>query len=201
MRPFIDLQYHRRLGQRYDKVTLHLRKRTLYGTEALAWLRRRIVALLVLGVAGVILGATSDPTNVILAAIGFLLMAASSPALLVLTLRIRRRNASQGRGEKRGEVLMKTFSELVKRETQTCFACPDIRELTLVDGSRWYVRLRWGQARLARDHGDDPESTSINMAEIESGSDGIFADHDEFERAFMALALQHPGVLPLLVAP
>lgn len=94
---------------------------------------------------------------------------------------------------------MKTFHELVKRETTSCFASPDTRDLTMYDGSRWYVRLRWGYARLQRDDREDPHHVGVNMNELGSDSDGIFADHEEFERTFMHLAQQHPGMRPLLL--
>jgi hypothetical protein len=97
---------------------------------------------------------------------------------------------------------VKTFNELVIRERQSCHACPATRDLTLFDGSRWYVRLRWGAARLARDDRDDPDAVTVDMwRDLDSDSDGVFADQDEFERTFMALAFKHPGMLPLLFQP
>jgi hypothetical protein len=94
--------------------------------------------------------------------------------------------------------LVKTYDQMVVKEVRSCLGCPDIRELTLWDGSRWYVRYRWGVARLARDDRDDPHAVSIQVGDA---LDGIFADRDEFERTFMALASQHPGMEPLLTSP
>jgi hypothetical protein len=93
---------------------------------------------------------------------------------------------------------MKSFSEMVTQEDNPCFACPDIRDLTMYDGSRWYVRLRHGFARLERDDREDPAPVSVHMGELGSNSDGIFESHEEFEKTFMHLAQRHPGMRPLL---
>jgi hypothetical protein len=93
---------------------------------------------------------------------------------------------------------MREYSELVVREEVDSFACPDTRNLTMYDGSRWYVRLRWGYARLGRDDRHDNECSGINMKDLDSDSDGVFADHQEFERTFMRLAQEHPGMHSLL---
>lgn len=93
---------------------------------------------------------------------------------------------------------MKEFHELVQQEETSCYACPDTRDLTMRDGSRWYVRLRWGTARLQRDDRPDDDAVSVDMKELGSDADGIFADHEEFEKTFMHLAQRHPGMRPLL---
>lgn len=93
---------------------------------------------------------------------------------------------------------MKSFHEMVTSEETSCFACPDTRDLTMYDGSRWYVRLRHGYARLQRDDRPDDDYVGVSMSELESTSDGVFESHEEFEKTFMHLAQRHPGMRPLL---
>jgi len=85
---------------------------------------------------------------------------------------------------------VKTFIELVENYERTGFGCPDVYDLTLYDGSEWYVRLRHGIARLSP---EGERGYSVSM-DVEGDNRGIFDSVGHFKQVFMELAARHPDI-------
>lgn len=90
-----------------------------------------------------------------------------------------------------------TLHPLVATATQTCFACPEQWEGTLIDGSHFYFRYRHGVASLGvgPDEGsavDDPNEVSMRYGDSMQG----ILDGAESRRAAFAELMLRRFLLP-----
>lgn len=89
-----------------------------------------------------------------------------------------------------GRSPVKTFDDLVESWEQPSIAAPDLREVQLRDGRRFYTRFRHGVIRLQRDDETDPTPVTLHHG----GSDDSVLETEEWKDLFLKLARLHPAI-------